>query len=202
MVNSIQYTYCMFEWLTADISIRRFFYLQNLGGVIIKSAEINEEIRDLEVRVLDEENEQLGIMSGKEALALAQEKKLDLVKIAPSAKPPVCKIMDFGKFRYEQQKKDKEARKKQKSAGVKEIRLGLNIEKNDLETKAKNAMKFLQSGDKVKVSLRFKGREMGYTQQGFEVVKKFTAVIEEFGALEAPAKLEGRSLVATYAPKK
>jgi translation initiation factor IF-3 len=193
----------MFELLTADISIRRFFIcLMNLGGVIIKSAEINEEIRDLEVRVLDEENEQLGIMSGKEALALAQEKKLDLVKIAPSAKPPVCKIMDFGKFRYEQQKKDKEARKKQKSAGVKEIRLGLNIEKNDLETKAKNAMKFLQSGDKVKVSLRFKGREMGYTQQGFEVVKKFTAVIEEFGALEAPAKLEGRSLVATYAPKK
>lgn len=193
----------MFELLTADISIRRFLIcLMNLGGVIIKSAEINEEIRDLEVRVLDEENEQLGIMSGKEALALAQEKKLDLVKIAPSAKPPVCKIMDFGKFRYEQQKKDKEARKKQKSAGVKEIRLGLNIEKNDLETKAKNAMKFLQSGDKVKVSLRFKGREMGYTTQGFEVVKKFTAVIEEFGALEAPAKLEGRSLVATYAPKK
>ncbi len=174
----------------------------NLGGVIIKSAEINEEIRDLEVRVLDEDNEQLGIMSGKEAFALAQEKKLDLVKIAPTAKPPVCKIMDYGKFRYEQQKKDKEARKKQKSASVKEIRLGLNIEQNDLETKAKNAMKFLQSGDKVKVSLRFKGREMGYTQQGFEVIKKFTAVIEEFGALEAPAKLEGRSLVATYAPKK
>ena len=119
---------------------------------LIKTAEINEEIRDLEVRVIGEENEQLGVMSGKEAYALAQEKKLDLVKIAPSAKPPVCKIMDFGKFRYEQQKKDKEAKKKQKNATLKEIRLGLNIEKNDLETKSKNAIKFLQSGDKVKVS--------------------------------------------------
>ena len=169
---------------------------------LIKTAEINEEIRDLEVRVIGEENEQLGVMSGKEAYALAQEKKLDLVKIAPSAKPPVCKIMDFGKFRYEQQKKDKEAKKKQKSATLKEIRLGLNIEKNDLETKSKNAIKFLQSGDKVKVSLRFKGREMGYTQQGFEVIKKFTAEIEGFGTLETPTKLEGRSLVAIFAPNK
>ena len=110
--------------------------------------------------------------------------------------------MDFGKFRYEQQKRDKEARKKQKSAQVKEIRLGLNIVKKDLETKAKNAIKFLQSGDKVKVSLRFKGREMGYTQQGFEVIKKFTAEIEGFGTLETPTKLEGRSLVAIFAPNK
>jgi len=169
---------------------------------LIKTAEINEEIRDLEVRVIGDDNEQLGVMSSKEAYALAQERKLDLVKIAPNAKPPVCKIMDFGKFRYEQQKRDKEARKKQKSAQVKEIRLGLNIEKNDLETKSKNAIKFLQSGDKVKVSLRFKGREMGYTQQGFEVIKKFSAALEEVASLEAPAKLEGRSLVATYAPKK
>ena len=141
-------------------------------------------------------------MSGKEAFALAQERKLDLVKIAPNAKPPVCKIMDFGKFRYEQQKRDKEARKKQKSATLKEIRLGLNIEKNDLETKAKNAIKFLEGGDKVKVSLRFKGREMGYTTQGFEVIKKFTAEIAEVGVIETPAKLEGRSLVAIYAPNK
>lgn len=169
---------------------------------LIKTAEINEEIRDLEVRVIGEENEQLGVMSGKEALALAQERKLDLVKIAPGAKPPVCKIMDFGKFRYEQQKKDKEAKKKQKSGTLKEIRLGLNIEKNDLETKSKNAIKFLQSGDKVKVSLRFKGREMGYTQQGFEVIKKFTSELEGVGVIETPAKLEGRSLVAIFAPNK
>lgn len=169
---------------------------------LIKTAEINEEIRDLEVRVIGDENEQLGVMSGKEAFALAQERKLDLVKIAPNAKPPVCKIMDFGKFRYEQQKRDKEARKKQKSATLKEIRLGLNIEKNDLETKAKNAIKFLEGGDKVKVSLRFKGREMGYTTQGFEVIKKFTAEVAEVGVIETPAKLEGRSLVAIYAPNK
>lgn len=163
---------------------------------------MNEGIRDLEVRVIGDEGEQLGIMLTKDAYAIAVEKKLDLVKIAPNAKPPVCKIMDYGKFRYEQQKKDKEARKKQKSAAIKEVRLGLNIEKNDMETKAKNASKFLMSGDKVKVSLRFKGREMGYTQLGFEVIKKFTAEIEEFGEIESPAKLEGRSLVAVYAPKK
>lgn len=168
---------------------------------LIKAAEINESIRDLEVRVLDEEGEQLGVMSGKEAYQLALEKKLDLVKIAPNAKPPVCRIMDYGKYRYEQQKRDKEARKKQKAATMKEVRLGLNIEKNDLQTKAKSASKFLLNGDKVKVSLKFKGREMGYTQLGFEVVKKFSAEIEEFGELESPAKLEGRNLVAVYAPK-
>ncbi len=169
---------------------------------LIKTAEINEEIRDLEVRLIGEEGEQLGVMSSKEAFQLAVEKKLDLVKIAPNAKPPVCKIMDFGKFRYEQQKKDKEARKKQKVGSLKEVRLGLNIEKNDLETKSKNASKFLQSGDKVKVSLRFKGREMGNTQLGYEVIKKFAAEIEDVGVIESPAKLEGRSLVATFAPKK
>lgn len=169
---------------------------------LIKTAEINEEIRDREVRVLGEEGEQLGIMATKDAYALAQEKKLDLVKIAPNANPPVCKIMDFGKHRYEQQKRDKEARKKQKSVGVKEVRLSLNIEKHDLETKAKSAAKFLEKGDKVKVSLRFKGREMGYTQSGYEVLNKFVAEIAEVGSLEAPAKMEGRSLVATLAPKK
>lgn len=169
---------------------------------LIKTAEINEEIRDREIRVIGDEGEQLGIMSSKDALALAQEKKLDLVKIAPNANPPVCRIMDFGKHRYEQQKRDKEARKKQKSVSLKEVRLGLNIEKHDLETKAKSAAKFLEKGDKVKISLRFKGREMGYTQLGYDVIKKFAAELEEFGALEAPAKLEGRSLVATFAPKK
>lgn len=191
------------SFLTADeFSSAVFIFYRTQGVYIIKTAEINEEIRDLEVRVIDDEGEQLGVMSGKEAYQIALDRKLDLVKIAPNAKPPVCKIMDYGKFRYEQQKRDKEARKKQKSATVKEIRLGLNIEKNDLETKAKNASKFLQAGDKVKVSLRFKGREMGYTQQGFEVVKKFIEVLDEVGSVESPAKLEGRSLVATIAPKK
>lgn len=169
---------------------------------LIKTTEINEEIRDREIRVVDENGEQLGLMTSKDAYDLAVERKLDLVKIAPNAKPPVCKIMDYGKFRYEQQKKDKEARKKQKSASVKEIRLGLNIEQNDLHTKAKNAQKFLKSGDKVKVSLRFKGREMGYTQLGYDVIKKFAAEIQEYGDIDTPAKMEGRSLVAMFAPKK
>ncbi|WP_323985018.1 translation initiation factor IF-3 [Fusibacter ferrireducens] len=169
---------------------------------LIKTADINEEIRDREIRVIGEDGEQLGIMSAKDALALAQERKLDLVKIAPNAKPPVCRIMDFGKHRYEQQKRNKEARKKQKNVSVKEVRLSLNIEKHDLETKAKNAIKFLEKGDKVKVSLRFKGREMGYTQLGYDVFNKFVAEIDEIGALEAPARIEGRSLVATLAPKK
>lgn len=163
---------------------------------------MNEEIRDREVRVIADDGEQLGIMSGKDAYLLAQEKKLDLVKIAPNANPPVCRIMDFGKHRYEQQKKDKEARKKQRTSTVKEVRLGLNIEKHDLETKAKSAAKFLEKGDKVKVSLRFRGREMGYIQLGHEVFKKFAAEIEEFGVIETPARLEGRSLVAIFAPKK
>jgi translation initiation factor IF-3 len=169
---------------------------------LIKLAEMNEEIRDREVRVVSDDGEQLGIMSAKEAYQIALEKKLDLVKIAPNAKPPVCKIMDFGKHRYEQQKKDKEARKRQKSATLKEVRLGLNIEAHDLDTKAKNAIKFLSKGDKVKVSLRFRGREMGYTQLGYEVFKKFTALIDEYGIIETAAKMEGRSLVATFAPKK
>lgn len=163
---------------------------------------MNEEIRDREVRVVSDDGEQLGIMSAKEAYQIELEKKLDLVKIAPNAKPPVCKIMDFGKHRYEQQKKDKEARKRQKSATLKEVRLGLNIEAHDLDTKAKNAIKFLSKGDKVKVSLRFRGREMGYTQLGYEVFKKFTALIDEYGIIETAAKMEGRSLVATFAPKK
>jgi len=169
---------------------------------LIKTGELNEEIRDLEVRVIGENGEQLGVMSGKDAYLIAQERKLDLVKIAPNAKPPVCKIMDFGKHRYEQQKREKEARKKQKSVGIKEVRLGLNIENHDLQTKSKNAMKFLKSGDKVKVSLRFKGREMGHTQLGYEVMERFSQSIKEFGTIEGRVKLEGRSLVATFAPNK
>lgn len=170
--------------------------------VFIKTTEINEAIRDKEVRLIGEDQEQLGIMSAKEAYLLAQEKKLDLVKISPNANPPVCKIMDYGKFKYEQQKKDKEARKRQKAAAVKEIRLGLSIDKNDLEIKAKSAIKFIQDGDKVKVSLRFRGRELGYTQQGFEVFEKFTAMLDEVAKVENAPKMEGRSMSALYAPKK
>lgn len=182
--------------------LRRSFSVVIFLEVYIKTTEINEAIRDKEVRLIGEDQEQLGIMSAKEAYLLAQEKKLDLVKISPNANPPVCKIMDYGKYKYEQQKKDKEARKRQKAASVKEIRLGLSIDKNDLEIKAKSAVKFIQDGDKVKVSLRFRGRELGYTQQGYEVFAKFTAILDEVAKVENPPKMEGRSMSALYAPKK
>lgn len=163
--------------------------------------ELNEAIRDREVRLVGEEGEQLGIMSAHDALQLAIEKKLDLVKIAPQAVPPVCKIMDYGKHRYESQKRDKEAKKKQKQATLKEVRLSLNIEKHDMETKVNHAIKFLQEGDKVKVSLRFRGRELGNTGLGREVINKFVELVKEEGSLEKTPLLEGKSMVAIITPK-
>lgn len=141
-------------------------------------------------------------MSAKDAYKLALEKKLDLVKIAPNAKPPVCRIMDYGKHKYEQSKKEKEAKKKQRIMSVKEVRLSLNIEKHDIETKAKNATKFLEHGDKVKVSLRFKGRQMGHTNLAFEVFDRFAAIIEDAGDMDGKPKMEGRSMVVFFTPKK
>ena len=134
-------------------------------------------------------------MSTKEALEKAYNKELDLVKVAPNAKPPVCKILDYGKYKYEQAKKDQEARKKQKTNNVKEVRLSPNIEDHDLNVKARQANKFLKSGDKVKVTVRFRGREMGYTAIGKEVLAKFAKLTEEVGTIEKPAKLEGRNMV-------
>ena len=154
-----------------------------------------------EVRVIDADGSQLGIMSTSAALQLAAEKKLDLVNVAPSAKPPVCKILDYGKFRYEQQKKEKEAKKKQKVTQVKEIRVSTFIEKHDLEVKANNAAKFLKDGDKVKVSLRFKGREKGYANIGEEVMKTFADAIAEVGVIEKKPMLEGRSMIMILGPK-
>ena len=154
------------------------------------------------MRLIDENDEQLGIMSAKAAYEIAIERKLDLVKVAPQARPPVCRIMDYGKHKYEQSKREKEAKKKQKSIGLKEVRLSLNIEKHDLVTKAKNAIKFLDSGDKLKVTLRFRGRELGHTNLGFDVFDRFAAEIEDYGVLEKKPKMEGRSMVAFYAPKK
>lgn len=163
---------------------------------------MNEDIRDKEVRLIGADGEALGIVDGREALRLAQEQKLDLVKIAPTAKPPVCKIMDYGKHRYEKQKKEKEARKKQKTVSIKEVRLSLNIEKNDMETKAKNAVKFLQAGDKVKVSLRLRGREMANAGAATEVINRFLEALgEDVATLDARPKLEGRSVVAILLPK-
>ena len=166
-----------------------------------KENQINEEIREKEVRVIDADGSQLGIMSTSAALQLAAEKKLDLVNVAPSAKPPVCKILDYGKFRYEQQKKEKEAKKKQKVTQVKEIRVSTFIEKHDLEVKANNAAKFLKDGDKVKVSLRFKGREKGYANIGEEVMKTFADAIAEVGVIEKKPMLEGRSMFMILGPK-
>lgn len=129
---------------------------------------------------------------------IATDRKLDLVKIAPTAKPPVCKIMDYGKFKYEQSKKEKESKKKQKMIQVKEIRLSINIDSHDMMTKANNAIKFLKNGDKVKVSLRFKGRQMGHTEFGYDVINRFAEVIGEDGKMEQRPRLEGRSLVVIF----
>ena len=162
--------------------------------------QLNEEIRDKEVRVISADGEQLGIMSAKEALKKAAEKNLDLVKIAPQAQPPVGKIMDYGKYRFEQTKKEKESKKNQRIIETKEIRLSLNIDTHDFDTKANQAMKFLKTGHKVKVSIRFRGREMAHPQIGEETMKKFAEVCSEFSSVEKPAKLEGRQMLMFLAP--
>lgn len=163
---------------------------------------INEQIRDKEIRLIGENGEQLGIMSAKEAYAMAQEAGLDLIKIAPTAKPPVCKIADFGKFKYELLRKAKEAKKNQKVTDVKEVRLSPNIDDNDLTTKANQARKFLQHGDKVKVSLKFRGREMAHMNLGKEVFDIFTEKLADCAVVEKAPKLEGRSMIMFLSEKK
>ena len=160
---------------------------------------INEQIRDREVRLIGEDGEQLGIMSAKDAMKLAREAELDLVKIAPTAKPPVCKIIDYGQYRYEKARKEKEARKKQKIIDIKEVRLSPNIDSNDLNTKVSAAKKFIEKGDRVKVTLRFRGREMAHTDLCLEVQKKFAAALPE-AVVEKQPKLEGRSMQMFRAP--
>ncbi|MDR7856466.1 translation initiation factor IF-3 [Tissierella sp.] len=167
----------------------------------IKELQINEEIREKEVRLIDSDGSQLGVVSIKQAMETSEERKLDLVMIAPTAKPPVCKIMDYGKYKYELAKKEKEARKNQKIINVKEIRLTPNIEIHDLQVKAKRANEFLKDGDKVKVSVRFRGREMGHTEIGREVLDDFVKLISEVGTVEKAAKLEGRNMVMHLTPK-
>ncbi len=185
----------------ADNQFIRFFLIVWRCEKISRENQINEEIRDKELRVVDSDGTQLGIMSLREAMDLAAERKLDLVNIAPKAKPPVCKILDYGKYRYELQKKEKEAKKKQKTTQVKEIRLSTFIEEHDVEVKAKNASKFLKAGDKVKVSLRFRGRERDYTNKGMDVMKYFAEVVAEAGEIEKKPSFEGRSLIMILAPK-
>lgn len=168
---------------------------------VINELMINEQIRDKEVRLIGADGEQVGIVSGKEAQKMAAEKNLDLVKIAPQAKPPVCKIMDYGKYKFDAAKKEKEARKKQKTISVKEVKFTASIEKHDFETKMRNAVKFLKSGDKVKISVVFRGREMMHTHRGNELLEQAMAMVEEVGVAEAKPKLEGRALVIVVAPK-
>ena len=163
--------------------------------------QINEEIRDKELRVIGANGDQLGIMSSAEALRLAEEKELDLVKIAPNAVPPVCKIMDYGKFRFEQLKKEKEAKKNQRVVEVKEIRMSPSIDTNDLNTKVKNAMKFLKDGNRVKVTVRFRGREMAHTSLGEVLLKQFGESCAEVATVEKGAKLEGRNMSMFLSPK-
>ena len=155
---------------------------------------INEQIRDKEVRLIGADGEQLGIVSSKEAQRLADEAGLDLVKIAPTAKPPVCKIIDYGKYRYEQARKEKEAKKKQKTVELKEIRLSPNIDTNDLNTKINSAKKFIEKGNKVKVTLRFRGREMAHMNQSKYILDDFAEALADVAVVEKAPKLEGRNM--------
>ena len=163
---------------------------------------INEQIRDKEIRLIGENGEQLGIMSARDAMKLAEEAELDLVKIAPTAKPPVCKIIDYGKYRYELARKEKEARKKQKVVEIKEIRLSPNIDSNDLNTKMNAAKKFLSKGDKVKITLRFRGREMAHMNASKHILDDFAASLGEIAVVEKAPKVEGRSISMVLAEKK
>ena len=163
---------------------------------------INEQIRDKEIRLLGENADQLGIMSAKEAFKMAKEAELDLVKIAPTAKPPVCKIIDYGKYRYELARKEKEAKKKQKTVEIKEVRLSPNIEANDLNTKVNMAKKFIAKGDKVKVTLRFRGREMAHMQSSKHILDDFAEALADIAVIEKPAKLEGKSIMMVLTEKK
>ena len=163
---------------------------------------INGQIRDKEVRVIGENGDQLGIMSAKEAMKLAQEAELDLVKIAPKAQPPVCKIIDYGKYRYELARKEKEAKKKQKTVEVKEVRLSPNIDANDLNTKVNNAKKFISKGNKVKVTLRFRGREMAHMQASRHILEDFAKEVEDVAVIDKPIKQEGRSLTMFLSEKR
>jgi len=173
-----------------------------LEGKAISDLLINEQIRDKEVRVIGEDGEQLGVMSIKEAMDLAEEAGVDLIKIAPTAKPPVCKIADYGKYKYEQMRREKEAKKKQKVIEIKEIRLSPNIDTNDLNTKANAARKFLTKGDKVKVSLRFRGREMAHMNSSKHILDDFAELLADVAVIDKAPKVEGRSMTMFLTEKR
>ena len=182
---------CSFISLASDN--RRCFGINDLM--------INEEIRDREVRVVDQNGEQLGVMSSRDALALAEERQLDLVKIAPQARPPVCKLMDYGKYRFEQSKKEREFRKNQKVITVKEVRLSATIEAHDVDVKFKNAVKFLKEGNKVKVTIRFRGRQITHSDIGRQVMNEFAERIKEYGTVDKAPQIEGRNMSMFISPR-
>ncbi len=163
---------------------------------------INEQIRDKEILLIGEHGEKLGIMSAREAFKLAQEAELDLVKIDPTAKPPVCKIIDYGKYRYELLRKEKEAKKKQKVIEIKEVRLSPNIDTNDLNTKTSAARKFLEKGNKVKITLRFRGREMAHMNQSKYILDEFAENLADIAVIDKPSKVEGRTMVMFLTAKR
>ena len=179
-----------------------FYFIVYWEGKKISDLMVNEQIRDREVRVIGENGEQLGIMPSREAMRLAEEAGLDLVKIAPTAKPPVCKIVDYGKFRYEQTRKEKEAKKKQRIIDVKEIRLSPNIDKNDLNTKVNAARKFLTKGDKVKMKLRFRGREMAHMANSKHILDDVAQQLSDIAVVEKAPKVEGRSMTMFLTEKR
>ncbi|MFC4769579.1 translation initiation factor IF-3 [Effusibacillus consociatus] len=167
-----------------------------------QEVQINEEIRAREVRLIDEKGEQLGIVPLSKALDLAEERNLDLVNVAPTAKPPVCKIMDYGKYKFEQQKKEKEARKNQQVINIKEIRLSPTIDEHDFQTKLRNTVKFLQNGDKVKVTIRFRGRQITHTEIGKKVLERMINETSELALVERTPNMDGRQMIMILAPRK
>jgi len=181
----------------------RFFVITNTwrGDIISKELRVNDAIRAREVRVVDANGDQLGIMSAREALSIAGDRGLDLVEVAPNAKPPVCRIMDYGKHRYEQSKRDKAAKKKQKVTNVKEIRMSPKIDDHDFEVKLRAAERFIKAGDKVKVSVRFRGREIVHSDLAKTKLNKLAEQLKDFAMVERPPKLEGRQMIAVLAPR-
>ena len=196
---------CLFRRM--EFSIRLFCFISQVfisreGITISKELRINEEIRCKEVRLIDDAGEQRGVMAPRDAAKIAAEKNLDLVEIAPNANPPVCRIMDYGKYKYEQSKREKEAKKNQKVISVKEVKLRPNIEDHDFLTKAKNASKFLAGGDKVKVTIMFRGREITHPELGQELCERFAEELAGVAKVEKPAKVEGRNMIMILAPSR
>ena len=188
------------EWRHALLFflVKRIEFRRCIG---INDLMINEEIRDREVRVVDRNGEQLGVMPIRQALEMAEEAQLDLVKIAPQARPPVCKIMDYGKYRFEQSKKEREFRKNQKVITVKEVRLSATIEDHDIDVKLKNAIKFLKDGNKVKATIRFRGRQITHSEIGRQVMTEFAERIKEYGTVEKAPQIEGRNMSMFISPR-